>query len=114
MTMTRKERELSDAKAKFEAGDHVIENDVILWKSNNRSPMNDLLTNWLELGLILQVEFDATEKARDAQNQDFFAQYRQARANRTPEQIAEEQFEMRAAFGSGTVVNIITGERTVL
>ena len=39
--------------------------------------------------------------------------YRQAQARRTPEQIAEEQFEMRAAFGPGVeVVNIITGKRT--
>jgi hypothetical protein len=32
------------------------------------------------------------------------------RANSTFEQIAEEQFEMRAAFGPGeTVINLFTG-----
>lgn len=41
------------------------------------------------------------------------AQYRKAQANRTPEQIAEHQYELRAAFGPGeTVVNMLTGETT--
>jgi hypothetical protein len=43
---------------------------------------------------------------------DIFNRYKQARSNRSPEQIAEERYEMRAAFGKGEeVVNIITGER---
>ena len=104
-----------EAQAKFEANDHIVENNVVLWKSNNRSPMDDMMTDWLELNLVSQVVFDATEVARNEQNNAFFAEYRQARASRTPEQIAEEQFEMRAAFGPGqTVVNVITGERTIL
>lgn len=38
--------------------------------------------------------------------------YREARANMTDEQRAEEAYEMRAAFGPGeTVVDIFTGER---
>jgi hypothetical protein len=43
----------------------------------------------------------------------FLAQYRAAQAARTPEQIAEHAYELRAAFGAGeTVVNVITGERS--
>ncbi len=39
--------------------------------------------------------------------------YKVARSLRTPEQIAEENFERRAAFGPGVeVVNVLTGERT--
>ncbi len=38
--------------------------------------------------------------------------YRKARANRTPEQRAEEAFERRAAFGPGVeLVDVLTGER---
>ena len=38
--------------------------------------------------------------------------YRQAQATRTPEQIAEERFEARAAMGPGVdMVNMFTGER---
>tara|TARA_Y100000593_G_scaffold14449_1_gene27436 strand:+ start:7222 stop:7662 length:441 start_codon:yes stop_codon:yes gene_type:complete len=110
----RKERDLKEAAEKFAKNDHRIEDGVLLWNTNDRSPMNDMTTRWLELGLITQEVFDATEIARDEQNAAFFADYKVARANRTPEQIAEEQFEMRAAFGPGVeVVNVITGERTV-
>jgi hypothetical protein len=36
-------------------------------------------------------------------------------ANRTNEQIAEEDFELRAAFGEGeTVLNVITGKRRTI
>lgn len=39
--------------------------------------------------------------------------YYEARANRTEDQIAEEMFELRAAFGEGAeVVDIMTGEIT--
>jgi len=39
--------------------------------------------------------------------------YKAAQALRTPEQLAEEKFEMRAAFGPGVkVINVITGKET--
>lgn len=57
------------------------------------------------------VDLKATEAARDAQTTAFLAEYRRAQAARTPEQIAEERFEARAAFGPGVnVVNVFTGE----
>ena len=40
--------------------------------------------------------------------------YRQAQAERTPEQIAEERMEARAAMGPGVdMVNMFTGEKFV-
>ena len=112
---TRKNRELEEAAVKHAKNDHRIEDGVLLWNSNDRSPMNDLTSLWLELGLIDLAVFRATEKARDVQNTAAIAEWKIARANRTPEEIAEEHFEMRAAFGPGeTVVNILTGEETVL
>ena len=111
----RRERELADADKTFAENRHYRDSDnlnVILWKSNDRSPMDDLMKLWLELGHIDLADFRATEKARKEQNDAFFAEYREARKNRTPEQIAEEAFELRAAFGPGeTVVDVITGER---
>ena len=108
------ERELNEAAEKFAKNDHRIEDGVLLWNSNDRSPMNDLTTLWLKLDLISEEIFHATEKARDEQNEAFFKSYAAARANRSDEQIAEEQFEMRAAFGPGIeIVNVITGERTI-
>lgn len=47
---------------------------------------------------------DKTRKAIEA--------YRAARAKMTDEDRAEEDYERRAAFGSGVeVVNVLTGER---
>ena len=111
----RKERELAEANKKFDEQDHYYDGDVILWKSNNRSPMSDMMGNWLELGLIDLSAFRATEKAREEQYNAFFDEYRKEQANRTPEELAEEAFELRANFDPGTViVNVITGERTVV
>lgn len=48
-----------------------------------------------------------------AKDREVIEAYRRAQALRTPEQIAEQQFEMRAAFGPDVdVINVITGERT--
>jgi hypothetical protein len=42
----------------------------------------------------------------------FLADYRRAQARRTPEQIAEQRAEARAAHGPGvTLVDVVTGER---
>lgn len=50
--------------------------------------------------------------ARGVCSDCFIKEYVAARAGRTPEQLAEEAFERRAAFGPGVeVVNVITGER---
>lgn len=82
---------------------------VIRWDSNQQVPPEDCLDLAQHIGLpINRAACDATAKA---DRQAFFAAYRQARRNRTPEQIAEEAFEARAAHGPGVkLVNIITGE----
>ena len=52
---------------------------------------------------------------KEAEDMLFLEEYRENQKKRTPEELAEERFEMEAAFGKGTtVVNIITGERTKL
>jgi hypothetical protein len=49
----------------------------------------------------------------DHHTEKVLAEYRKAQAKRTPEQLAEEAFELRAAFGEGVeVVNVVTGKRT--
>ena len=48
---------------------------------------------------------------RDRYVQRTLAEYREAQQNRTPEQIAEERYEARAAMGPGVeMVNMFTGE----
>ena len=91
------------------------ETKVITWTSNGRCPMDDMTTDWYNMGIITEAEKAATDAARKIMDSAFIAEWKEARNNRTDEDIAEERFEMRAAFGAGeTVVNVITGERTVL
>ena len=91
------------------------ETKVITWTSNGRCPMDDMTPDWYNMGIITEAEKSATDAARKIMDSAFIAEWKEARNNRTDEEIAEERFEMRAAFGAGeTVVNVITGERTVL
>lgn len=82
---------------------------VVRWNSNGRVPPQDVLDFWRHLGM----PFDHTlsSATQSQETADFLSAYR---ANaRAPS--AEELLEMRAAFGPGeTVVNVLTGQRTVL
>ncbi len=58
-------------------------------------------------------ETPAQVAARTAHTRAFLAEYRAAQARRTPEELAEEATEIRAAFGPGqTIVNVVTGQIT--
>lgn len=106
------ERDLEEAKKSFARQDFRIENDVLIWNSNDRHPMDDLMSRWLELGLVTDAQFYATEVARDEQNAMFIEEYKMNQANRSAEQIAEQRFEARAAMGPDVdMVNIFTGEK---
>jgi len=97
-------------------GNVAISGDAIGWKMEDgefRPLMSDALEQLFEEALIDQKIVDATNHARDAHDIEIIEAYRKSRANRTPEQKREEQFELQAAFGPGArVVNIFTGETT--
>ena len=97
-------------------GEVHFHGDAIGWKMQDgefRPLMSDALEQLFEEALIDQKIVDATNHARDAHDIESIEAYRKARANRTPEQKREEQFELQAAFGPGAkVVNIFTGETT--
>ena len=79
---------------------------ILRWTTNDRVVPADIMEkiDWPH-----KAEMDA---ARDADLDAFMVSYREAQANRTPEQIAEERFEARAAHGPGVeMVNVFTGER---
>lgn len=87
-----------------------FENGIMRWISNDRVPFDDEITKAITQGFPADLKLCAA--ARDAQNAAFIAEYKIARANRSPEQIAEEAAEARAAHGSGvTLVNVLTGEK---
>ena len=124
--MTRFERELSGALGAFwkkNAEQEIakmqqrVDNDEIrtnanggaFWNSNG----NYLPADCAEILSYTDFPFslEETNRARKAQNEAFLESYRKNYQGPT----AEEQAEMRAAFGEGvTVVNVITGKRTRL
>ena len=88
-----------------------VKDGVVYWKSNDRSPFEDMLTDFSEAGFITDVNVILSVQAKKEQDRAAIADYIKAQANRSEEQIAEERFEARAAFGPGEkVVNIFTGE----
>ena len=104
---------------KFNAGEVVVINGVHGWyfeegftgEPEHRPLMADAMKELLEAGLCTEADVEATADAREINDKINIAAYIEAQKNRTPEQIAEERFEARAAFGAGEkVVNIITGE----
>jgi len=70
-----------------------------------------MLTDFMEAGFISQENVDLTVEAKSAQDRAAITEYIKAQSNRTEEQLAEERFEARAAFGPGEkITNIFTGE----
>lgn len=83
------------------------DHQILRWVSNNNVVPNDIMdaVDWPH-----KAEMTA---ARSAEQDIAILNYIKAQANRSPEQLAEEDFERRAAFGPGVeVVDVITGERT--
>ena len=104
---------------KFESGEVVVIDGVHGWffeegfhgGPEHRPLMADAMKELLDAGLCTEADVEATAVAREESNKLAIAAYIKAQTNRTPEQIAEERFEARAAFGAGEkVVNVITGE----
>ena len=76
-----------------------------------RPLMSDAVAELHDAGYISSITVEATRIARDRYVQRTLAEYAEAQQNRTPEQIAEQRAEARAAIGPGVeMVNILTGE----
>jgi hypothetical protein len=104
-----KNRADESVKKYFEEANVV--DGVVRWNSNGKVPPQDLLELWAYVGFNFSLE--RSMEVRDAEQSEFFKQYREERANQGYSQ--EQLFEMRAAFGAGaTVVNAITGEKITL
>jgi hypothetical protein len=82
---------------------------IIRWVNNDAVIPKDIMEK------ITWPHKAAMDVERSAQTFAFLASYTEAQLNRTPDQLSEEAYEMRAAFGEGaTVVNVITGKRTTI
>ncbi len=93
----------ADEKATVEA------DGAIRWNSNGRYLMDDFCEKLEYAGYPFDRE--ATARKRDAQNEEFLAEYRRNNKGLFGEALAEA----RAAFGEGTVVvDVLTGKKTRL
>src|SRR6056300_1756226 len=117
--MNEGEQIMSYIIEKFNAGEVKIVAGVHGWYfeegfhgvPEHRPLMADAMKELLDAGLCTESDVEATAAAREVSNKLAIAAYIEGQKNRTPEQIAEERFEARAAFGAGEkIVNIITGE----
>ena len=100
---------------KFEAGEVKFRDGAAGWLMDDgefRPLMDDAMAELHDAGLVSADCVAITRDQRDEWVEQSMREYRTAQAQRTPEQIAEERFEARAAHGPGVeMVNIITGER---
>ena len=100
---------------KFEAGEVHFRDGAAGWLMDDgefRPLMDDAMEELHDAGLVSDDCVTITRDQRDEWVEQSLREYRAAQLQRTPEQIAEERFEARAAMGPGVdMVNIITGER---
>ena len=100
---------------KFEAGEVHFQDGAAGWLMQDgefRPLMSDAMEELHSAGCVDDACVLSTLSAREEYVERTMAEYRVAQQNRTPEQIAEERFEARAAHGPGVeIVNIFTGER---
>ena len=103
------EEEVKKAVAQADTAATVEADGAIRWNSNGRYLMDDFCEKLEYAGYPFSRE--ATAKKRSAQDAESLAEYRKNHRGLGTEELAEA----RAAFGEGTtVVNVLTGEKTVL
>ena len=86
---------------------YVDNNDVVRWNSNDQVPFDDMLTNFLLKGLIVQENVLRSMTARKAEAEIAIQQYVENRQKYGYSD--EEKFEMANAFAGETVIDIFTG-----
>ena len=87
---------------------YIDQSGIVRWESNSRVPFDDMLSEFVNDGLISEETKTVSSKVRAMEVTQFLAEYRRNYTGPTE----EERFEARAAHGPGvTLVNLITGTR---
>ena len=101
-------KELEKIQKEFNEGKITTDENGILRNRIGRVATKEICEKCEYIG----IEFDteATVEAREIETAESLKKYRESQKNHKPS--AEELYEMRAAFGTGTtVVDVITGRR---
>ena len=87
---------------------YLDQSGIVRWESNSRVPFDDMLSEFVNDGLISEETKTVSSKVRAMEVTQFLDEYRRNYTGPTE----EERFEARAAHGPGvTLVNLITGTR---
>ena len=106
------EKELEEIRKDIETGNITIDEFGVARNKIGRVVMSDMLERILYVAAD-RVNEEATKAAREAEVSEELREYKERMKNHV--YSAEEIFEMRAAFGTGTtVVDCITGRRIAL
>jgi hypothetical protein len=98
---------MKTAKNHFEDA-YIDSNNVIRWNSNDTVPPKDILAELCVAGYITRETLYDSIATKNKEDEEFLDQYI---ANRRKYGYSdEEKFEMQAAFGGETVIDIFTGE----
>lgn len=102
------EKEMWKAVEKFKTDAIVDDNGIATWKLSGNCLPDDFL-EMLDWAGVATINYEATKRERQRQDEKFFKEYKEANKNR--KYTEEELFEMRAAFGTGvTIVDAISGQ----
>ena len=103
------EAELEDLKKDIEVGDITIDEFGVARNRIGRVVMSDILEKLMYVAAD-RINEEATKTARKVEVTKSLEEYRKSMENHV--YTEEELFEMRAAFGPGTIVtNIVTGQK---
>jgi hypothetical protein len=86
-----------------------IQDGIVFWKSNDRSPFADMLETFVDDGLIDADTMARTVQAKGEQDVAAIAEYVAHR--QTNGYTREERVEMRNAFGNDDVIDVFTGSK---
>ena len=104
--------QIKEMEEDYENGKFTIENGAAIWKCGNYLPVNCLaaVLNG-KYGYLIDV--DEHERLLDEQQSESIRAYKERMKNHVYSE--EELYEMRAAFGAGTVItDVLTGQEITL
>jgi len=88
--------------------DAYIKDNIVFWKSNDRSPFDDMLNDWFDLGLITVDQVNNTIMDKERQDLEAIIQYVNHRE--TNGYSNEEKSEIWNEIGADAV-DVLTGKR---